>query len=211
MHKLTTYIVIILAVSISQKVKSQVLRDTFMIQYTGTILDEFLQPMPFANVYVVNRGVGVISDNEGKFSFIAYANDTIEFSSMGFKTKEFVIPDSLEEGIFVQDLLMRSDTFYIPEIEVYPWKDYEDFKEKFAELKLPEGDMQRAARNIAIMKAHIKISMEPSLVGNFNQIMQEQYQQTMNRGLTPTYQIFNVFAWADFFQALQNGEFKRKD
>ena len=182
-----------------------------MIQFTGKIFDEFLQPLPFTNIAVKNRGVGLISDKEGKFSFIVYKNDTIHFSSMGFKTQQLTISDTLTEQFFIQDLLMRSDTFRIPEAVIYPWKDYEDFKKQFAELKLPEGDMQRAARNIAIIKAQIITSREPSVVGNFNQIMEEQYQHTMTRGMQPTYQIFNVFAWAKFFEALQNGDFKKKD
>ena len=182
-----------------------------MVQFTGKVFDEFLQPLPFANIVIKNREVGLIADKEGKFSFIVFEKDTIQFSSMGFKTQYVTVPDTLNEQFFIQDLLMRSDTFRIPEAVIYPWKDYEDFKKQFAELKLPEGDMQRAARNIAIMKAQIIASREPSVVGNFNQIMEQQYQQTMTRGMYPTYQIFNVFAWTKFFEALKNGDFKKKD
>lgn len=190
---------------------AQEVDDKVMIQFTGKVFDEFLQPLPFTNIVVTNRTVGQIADKEGKFSFIAFKNDTIQFTSMGFKPKTIVIPDTIIDELFIRDLLMRSDTFLIPEVHVYPWKDYEDFKKQFAELELPESDMQRAARNIAIMKAHIITSREPSRVGNFNAIMEDQYRESMYRGQYPTYQIFNVMAWGEFFQAIQNGDFKKKD
>lgn len=206
------YKILIVMLLVSTLLSGQETEKKKMVQFTGKIFDEFLQPLPFTNILVINRNVGLISDKEGKFSFIVYKDDTVQFSSMGFKTRQITVPDTLNEQFFIQDLLMRSDTFRIPEAVVYPWKDYEDFKKQFAELKLPESDLERAARNIAIIKAQIITSREPSVVGNFNHIMDQQYREVMLRGgQMPTYQIFNVFAWAKFFEALKNGDFKMDD
>jgi hypothetical protein len=38
--------------------------------------------------------------------------------------------------------------------------------------------------------------------------MEQQYRETFNQGMYPSYQIFNPFAWAKFFQALKRGDFK---
>ena len=85
---------------------------------------------------------------------------------------------------------------------------YEEFKEAFINLKLPTDDMEKARRNIALIRTQIIMDHEPSARANFQYIMEQQYQQTFIQGQLPSYQIFNAMAWAKFFQALKRGDFK---
>jgi hypothetical protein len=130
------------------------------------------------------------------------------FSSLGFKKSIVIVPDDLKKPFFTRDVLMQRDTFMIAEVEVYPWKDYEEFKEAFLNLELPEDDLERARKNIALIKTQIILDNSPSPSANFDYVMQKQYNETFNRGTYPTYQLFNVFAWSKFFKALKNGDFK---
>ncbi|MBN1118550.1 MAG: carboxypeptidase-like regulatory domain-containing protein [Bacteroidales bacterium] len=180
-----------------------------LIQVSGRVYDEFLQPLPYSNIFVLNSGRGAIADKLGKFTFVAVEDDTIMFSSLGFKRSIVIVPDDLESPFFTRDVLLARDTFMIAEVEVYPWRDYEEFKEAFLNLELPDDDLERARKNIALIKTQIILENTATPKENFNYIMQQQYNETFTRGTYPTYQLFNVFAWSKFFKALQDGDFKK--
>jgi hypothetical protein len=179
-----------------------------LIQFTGRAFNEFVQPLAFTNIIIINRGRGTLSDAEGKFSFVAELNDTIIFSSMGYKKAIVIIPDTLKSKFYTRDILLQADTFMIAEVEVYQWKNYEEFKQAFLNLELPEDDLDRAQRNIALIKQQLLINDDPLPSSNFNYIMQQNTLKSFNRGTYPTYQVFNIMAWSKFFQALKNGDFK---
>ena len=180
-----------------------------LVQLTGRLLDELLQPLPYAHILVLNNYRGTITDREGKFSFVTQVHDSIMFSSLGYKRKIMVIPDTLKEPFLSMDIILQQDTFMIAEVVIYPWKSYEEFKRAFLNLELPDDDMDNARRNIALLKTQIILDETPNARANFNQILEDQYRQSFNRGTYPTYQIFNIMAWAEFFEALKRGEFKK--
>lgn len=179
-----------------------------LLQFTGRVFDDFIQPIPYANIVIINSNRGTITDREGKFSFVVVEHDTVQFSVMGFKKSLVIIPSNPENPFFTRDVLMQRDTFMIEAVEVYPWHDYEDFKEAFLNLELPEDDLERARKNIAMIKTQILLDQSPSQSENFNFVMQKNYNESFTRGTYPTYQIFNVFAWQKFIEALKNGDFK---
>ena len=184
-------------------------QDKKLVQLTGRITNEILEPLPYAHILIMNNLRGTITDNDGKFSIVTEVNDTILFSTVGYKRKFLVIPDTLPKPFLTVDLVLQEDTILIDAVEIYPWKSYEEFKQAFLNLRLPEDDNERARRNIAIIKAQIILDNSPNAKENFNHVMEQQYRQTFNKWMNPTYQIFNPFAWAKFFEALKRGDFKR--
>jgi len=180
-----------------------------LVQLTGRLLDELLQPLPYAHILVLNNYRGTITDRDGKFSFVTQVHDSIMFSSLGYKRKILVIPDTLKEPYLSMDIILPQDTFMIAEVVIYPWKSYEEFKRAFLNLELPDDDMDNARRNIALLKTQIILDETPNSRANFNQILEDQYRQSFNRGTYPTYQVFNIMAWAEFFKALKRGDFKK--
>lgn len=200
-----------LLVSFPFYVSSLQAQDQKLIQLTGRVLDELLRPMPYAQVLVMNNYRGAITNNYGKFSVVVETLDSVLVTSVGYKTKYLVIPDNLPTNFLNVEVVLQVDTLVISEARIYPWKTYEEFKEAFVQLKLPVADIERARRNIALIKTQIIMDHEPSTRSNFQYIMEQQYQQTFTRGQYPTYQIFNAFAWAKFFKALKRGDFRRKE
>jgi hypothetical protein len=182
-----------------------------LVQLTGTIKNELLQPIPFAQILVLNNYRGAISNNFGNFSLVVEEADSVLISSVGYKTKYIQIPTDLPTKFYNVDILLRVDTLAIREARIYPWKSYEEFREAFVNLNLPTDDMERARRNIALIRTQIIMDHEPSARANFRYIMEQQYQQTFIQGQNPSYQLLNPFAWAKFFKALKRGDFKSKD
>ncbi len=195
-------VVIFLFVS---QVKGQ---DRKLVQLSGRITDEQTEPLPFAHVLIMNNYRGTITDREGKFSLVVEVFDTVLFSTLGYKRRTMVVPDTLPRPFITTDIVLQEDTILIAEVEVYPWRSYEEFKEALLNLKLPDDDNERARRNIALIKTQIILYNEPNARENFQYVMEQQYRETFNQGMYPSYQIFNPFAWAKFFQALKRGDFK---
>jgi len=179
-----------------------------LIQLSGTVTDEYLRPLPFAQILVLNSYRGTITNNYGKFSLVVEEKDSVLISSVGYKTKYIEVPAGLPSAFLDVNIALQVDTLVIQEAVIYPWKDYEEFKRAFIELQLPDDDMERARKNIALIRTQIIMDKEPSARANFRYIMEQQYRETFTQGMYPTYQIFNAFAWAKFFQALKNGEFR---
>jgi hypothetical protein len=57
-----------------------------LVQFSGVVVTaDSLKPIPFVNVIIRNTWRGTVTDYFGFFSFVARMNDTIEFSSLGYK------------------------------------------------------------------------------------------------------------------------------
>jgi hypothetical protein len=180
-----------------------------LIQLSGTIKNELLQPLPFAHILILDNYRGTLTNNFGTFSLVVEESDSVLISSVGYKTRYIQIPDNLPTKFLNMEFILRVDTLAITEAKIYPWKTYDEFREAFVNLNLPTDDMERARRNIALIRTQIIMDHEPSARANFRHIMEQQYQQTFIQGQYPTYQLFNAFAWAKFFKALKRGDFKR--
>ncbi|MDR2039703.1 MAG: carboxypeptidase-like regulatory domain-containing protein [Bacteroidales bacterium] len=188
-----------------------------LIQWTGVVRDDLLQPIPFTHIIVKKDFRGTVSDPEGRFTIITYPNDTLLISSMGYKPMRIPVPDiSLEDSKhYIKDIIMEPDTIMLGEVTIFPWKTYKEFKDAFMALELPEDDLQRAYHNIAIMQDqiyHAISSRSASPAANFRDVMATRHNRMMTYGhMYPTYSITNPLAWARFFKAIRDGEFKKKD
>jgi hypothetical protein len=183
-------------------------QDKKLVQLTGKITDELLQPIAFAQILVLQNYRGTLTNVYGNYSLVVEESDSILITAVGYKNLYLVIPPDQSSQFLTKDLTLRTDTLVLAEARIYPWKTYEEFKEAFVNLKLPDDDMERARRNIALIRTQIIMDHEPSARANFQHIMEQQYQQTFTQGQFPSYQILNPFAWAKFFKALKRGDFK---
>jgi hypothetical protein len=181
-----------------------------LIQLNGRIINEMLEPIPFSHILIMNSYRGTITNTDGRYSLVVKEGDTILFSSVGYKRKYLRMPGSLSKPFLQLDVVLEVDTIMINAVEIYPWKSYEEFKEAFVNLKLPTDDMEKARRNIALLRTQIIMDHEPDARENFSNIMEQQYRQTFTQGQNPSYQLLNPFAWAKFFEALKRGDFKSK-
>ena len=183
-----------------------------LLQFSGIVRDLQHQPLPHVNIIILNERRGTTSDHRGMFSFVVKPNDTILFSHMGHKATLHVIPDSVGGQQYPADIFMVSDTFQLAEVRIYPWKTYQEFKEAFLALELPDDDAQNAYHNIALIKTQIKVNEQGTTPNvNFREVMKQQYNQLYTAGQYPYYTIFDPLRWARFFESLRNGDFRQDD
>ncbi|MEZ0130636.1 carboxypeptidase-like regulatory domain-containing protein, partial [Flavobacterium sp. LBUM151] len=61
------------------------------ITITGKVASADGQPIPFANVIIKDTKSGAVTDFDGRYKISAAPNQTLVFSSQGFKTVEIAI------------------------------------------------------------------------------------------------------------------------
>lgn len=185
-----------------------------LVQFSGIVRDLQHRPLSHVNIIILNERRGTTSDYRGMFSFVVRPNDTILFSHMGHKGTIHTIPDSIGGQQYPADIFMVSDTFQLAEVRIYPWKTYQEFKEAFLALELPDDDEERAYQNIALIKTQIKLNRDgapASPTVNFREVMKQEYNQLYTAGQSPYYTIFDPLRWARFFESLKRGDFKQDD
>ena len=187
--------------------------DANLIQFSGVVVTmDSLSPVPFATIMVKNTSRGTVSDYYGYFSFVAQANDTLIFSSVGFKDSDFVVPDDLEGNRYSLIHSMLQDTVELDEVEIYPWPTPAQFKEAFLALDLPDDDIEIMRRNLsADLMAEKAASMPMNGSLNFKFENQQRANQLYFTGQYRPNNLLNPIAWAQFIQAWKRGDFKKKD
>lgn len=183
-----------------------------LVQFSGVVVTDSLSPVPFTNILIKNTYRGTMSDVFGYFSFVAQEGDTILFSAVGFQRSLYVVPTDLPESKYSMIHVMSRDTIMLDSLTVYPWPSREQFKEAFLSLRLPDDDLQLAMRNLSPAEMVQRMeSMPPDAYQSFRYQMQLDQTKLYYSGGTPPINLFNPVAWAQFLQAWQNGDFKKKE
>lgn len=186
-----------------------------LVQFSGLVLDgssEDLFPIPYTNVIVRDQGRGTFTDFKGFFSIVAAKGETIQFSAIGYKTVEIVIPDSLDDSRYSLVQLMTQDTINLPETVVFPWPSREHFKLEFLAMDVTDELEERAKENLAQEvldngKKLVAVDANESA----DMYMRQQASNYYFYGQRPPMNIFNPIAWKKFFDAWKRGDYKSEE
>lgn len=91
--------------------------------------------------------MGTFSNDRGVFTLIADKGDTLEYSSIGFRKKRFVIPHELSSNRYSVIQLMTQDTFYLPNTIIRPSLSKEEFDKAFTTWHIPDDKYETARKN----------------------------------------------------------------
>ncbi len=193
-------------------VRAQSEADSRIVQINGiTLTADSLRSVPGVTVTVKNKYRGVISSDLGVFSIVCYKGDTLEFTSVGFRAKTYVVPTRIQGQYFSMVQLMVQDTFYLPETIVKPLPGRDEFDYAFRHWRIPDDKYEVARKNTDALTLRA-MAFTMARDGRENQAV---YQAGIARdavyyGQRPPAQIFNPLAWAEFFEAWKRGDYRRK-
>ena len=174
--------------------------------------NEQLQPIPYSNIFIKNKGRGTYTDLRGFFSIVVHKDDVVRFSAVGYRTVEYRIPKNLTDDRYSLVQLMTLDTINLPETVVFPWPSREHFRLEFLNMDVTSELQRRAAENVAeasLRKAQAGVKYDGDENADF--YLRKQASSYYYYGQAPPMNIFNPIAWGKFFKAWKNGEFKKKD
>jgi len=183
-----------------------------IIQVKGIVVNKKLEPISFTHILIKNKRNGSVSNEFGKFDFFAEKGDTLIFSCVGYKKTKYIIPKANNFKIYYFLAMLQPDTIRLPEVLIFPWKTFKQFTEAFVKTEVPDDDIIRAEKNIELIKFQIlKDDDDFSAPGAAYNIINSQRNSLLYwKGQSQPMQIFNVFAWQQFFDYLKNGKFKNK-
>lgn len=186
-----------------------------LVQFSGMTLDgsqKELIAVPYTSVAVKGTARGTYSDWKGFFSIVAHKGETVVFSAIGYKTVEFIIPDTLRDSRYSLVQLMTQDVINLPETVVFPWPSREHFKLEFLAMNVKDELKDRADNNMA-EKVLADIRKNTPMDGRENSAyyLREQAQSYYHFGQVQPMNIFNPMAWQAFIRAWKEGKFKRKN
>lgn len=203
-------LVLLAAIGFANTVKAQE-SDENIVQISGvTMTADSLRAVPGAVIMLKNNYRGTVSNERGVFSMVAHKGDTLVFSEIGFRTKEYVIPDNIDGHYFSVVQLMTQDTFYLQETIIRPFPTREQFNYAFKYWDVPDDKYERARKNTeALMLRALAYTLPKDGGENQSEYQNIQAQKAIYYGQRPPSNIFNPLAWAEFYEAWKRGDFKR--
>ena len=184
-----------------------------IIQISGiTMTADSLRAIPAVSILVKGQNRDTISNSQGVFSIVAFKGDTLTFSAIGFRKKDYKIPVGLVGNSYSLIQLMTEDTMYLAETVIHPYPSRREFEKLFVSMDIPNDMYEIARKNNEQAKLRAMASSIPIDGGGaYNVFMQKQQQSLYYAGQTPPQNIFNPLAWAQFIESWKRGDFKRKD
>lgn len=189
-----------------------------LIQFTGMLLTENngqLVPVPYASVFLPKKSRGAYADYRGFFTIVVEPGDQVRFNCLGFQPVTITIPDTLSQERYSVVQLMAQDAYLLPETVIFPWPSREHFKIEFLKMDVTPELQRYATENLAndyLAEARKNDDIIPfSGRESANFYLRQQSREYVYIGQTPPMNIFSPIAWAQFFKAWQNGDFKKKD
>jgi len=183
-----------------------------LVQLSGIVVtSDSLMAIPYVNIIIKNSHRGTISDFQGFFSFVTQPGDTVLFSCVGFKRKQFIVPDTLNDDKYSVIQLLTRDTIYLDETIIYPWPTRDQFRNAFLNTDVPDDDLERARKNLErekLKELGESVPYDPN--ENVDWAMRQHAASFYSYGQYPSINLFNPFAWAQFIKAWKRGDYKRK-
>lgn len=189
-------------------------KDDSLVQFSGIVLsNDSLRALEGVNIRIKGTFYGTASNKEGIFSFVTRLGDTIVFSSVGYKTREYVVPKSLEGILYSMIITLSEDTLTLSPVYVTPFISKALLHHYFVTLNLPEDEMQVLARKNLQGEFLRQQAAALGADGPENQdlVIRQEAAKYYYSGQMPPINILNPFAWAKFIQAWKRGDFKNKD
>lgn len=210
MLKFVSATIICCCIFLSAKAQRPLWED--VIQITGvTMTADSLRAVPDVAIEVLNKGRGTYSSQYGVFSLVCSKGDTLHFSAVGYRPKDYVVPRNIEGRYFNVVQLMVQDTFYLPETIIRPLPYGDEFDYAFKYWEFPDDQYATAQKNTNDrVMAYLMRSLPKSGQENQAYYQAQQGQAGYYYGQQRPIGIFNPFKWNEFFNAWKRGDFKRK-
>ncbi len=183
-----------------------------VVQLYGEVMSaDSLMALPSVSIIVKGQNRGTITNEQGVFSIVVLKGDEVQFTSVGYKPKDVLIPKTLDGNQQSMIQLMVEDTVYLPATIIKKRPSREEFDRDFVNTKVPDDEQEIARQNLsesnrrALMAVYPRDGREAS-----NYYLKQNAQKYYSAGQLPPQNIFNPMAWAEFIKAWKRGDYKKK-
>lgn len=192
-----------------------------VVQVSGVVFSKELEPqrVPNALVTVVGRKRSTLSAADGFFSLALQPGDTLRITRLGFKPERLWISDTLKGSSYLVQVAMNWDTTHLDEVTLYPWPRPENLQRELLAMDVKTTEQDLALRNLALQQLKDQAAAMGADADEFaGIIMRAQAAQAADYGRyygangasAVLGRLSNPFAWAQLFESIKRGDFKRK-
>ena len=184
-----------------------------VVQLFGIVMTaDSLKGLESVSVVVKGQNRGTITNEKGVFSIVVLKGDQVEFTSIGYKKKNIVIPANLEGNQQSVIQLMVNDTIYLAATIIKARPTRAQFERDFVNANVPDDQITVARKNNDAATRRMLVATLPSDGREAsNQYLRQASKKAYYAGQVPPMNIFNPFAWAEFIKAWKRGDFKKKN
>ncbi len=191
--------------------QAQLINNNF-VELSGVVMSaDSLGYLPFVTINILNKNRGTIASDKGVFTLLAYAGDTLQFTSIGYRDKNYVIPNNLTDLRYSIIQLMVQDTFFLPETIIRPGPTKEQFDYAFKYWDIPDDKYETARKNT---DREYMALLSRGLVADGREAQRTAVNNIVAQGTwigqRPPQNIFSPLAWSDFIKAWKRGDYRRK-
>lgn len=185
-----------------------------ILQFSGLISSVGGElPVPYVtvtNLSYNNQAYG--ANHEGYFSFVAHVGDTLRFTSVGFETLEYVIPNTTSDK-YTAKVSMKSMVIELPAVTPFPWASIEEFNMAFMALDVSDDAMMRIRRSLspdALAALSRVVPRSGEEMHMFNSM--HRHINMTNKNINQKYAnpLLNPFAWGSFINSIVKGDYSRE-
>lgn len=192
-----------------------------VVQVSGVVFSKELEPqrVPNALVTVVGRKRNTLSAADGFFSLALQPGDTLRITRLGFKPERLWISDTLKGSSYLVQVALNWDTTQLDEVTLYPWPRPENLQRELLAMDVKTTEQDLALRNLALQQLKDQAAAMGADSDEFaGIIMRAQAAQAADYGRyygangasAVLGRLSNPFAWAQLFESIKRGDFKRK-
>lgn len=206
------YCLLLICLMVVGTARSQGVFDNIVEINGVTMTADSLRAVADVTIQVKNQNRGVESKYTGVFSIVCYKGDTLQFSCIGFRPKEYVVPIDMKGQHFALIQLMVQDTFYLPETIVKPLPSKEGFNYAFQNWQVPDDQYEMARRNTdAYVLKILAYTLPRDGHESQSKLLQQQARDAVYYGQRPPMNILSPIAWGQFFEAWKRGDYRRSN
>ena len=203
-------LILVLFVGISTSAFAQEDSTRKLVQFTGIIQNaDSNVVVPYVSIKNISyQDQFFASNHQGYFSFVVHEGDTIQFSAIGYRTTQTVIPKS-DNNRYTGLIKMEASVTNLPVVVVLPWASVEEFNLAFLALEIADDDYLLAKRNLSresLLAMAREAPRSATEIQNYNAI--SSHMNMTNRNINQRYAnpLLNPFAWAKFIDQISKGK-----
>lgn len=194
-----------------QKANAQISYDR-IIQINGVVMtSDSLYGIPDVIVSVKNQNKGTYSSEQGVFALVCFKGDTLQFRTLGFEPKDYVIPGDIAGNTISMVQLMSQDTFFLNETIIHALPSKENINAAFINLRIDDDKYEIARKNSNLAMLRM-LSMTRLPDGRENQmyVQQKMAYQAAYQGQQQPMNILSPIKWGQFIESWKRGDFRKK-
>ncbi len=99
----------------------------------GIVIGADFKPVPYATIISKASNLGTISSDNGNFTLKINKNDTLKFSSIGYKTKFVSVKKLDKEKNYI---FLTQETYQLNDVNIIGFTKWQEFKQEFMQKEL---------------------------------------------------------------------------